>query len=267
MKIAHFIVITSLLLANTTTTHAALIDFETTPAGVTPSDDGVLSALTPYTLGGVQVAFGFDANSDNIVDTADLDLDGIPDGYARFEQAGTFPGETDAGFSGSVDVDTADVGFAAQLGNWFLRSPVPGSDFGQFIITYVSTSAPVMAASGEIWDIDGTTQMGIGFTEEYTVRAYDSIGNLLATQISPLGTLPTPVAPLDGRPWQFSFSGLTAGIDHIIVDFTGTKPMGIGLAFNNFYPTSVPEPSTAMLILVGAFAAIGGNRRLIGSFC
>jgi hypothetical protein len=259
MKIAHLIVIVSLFLV-TTTSHAALIDFETTPAGVTPTDDGVLSSLTPYTLGGVQVAFGFDANSDGIVDVADLDLDGIPDGYARFEQAGTFPGETDAGFSGSDGVDTADVGFAGQLGNWFLRSPVPGSDFGQFIITYVSSSAPVTAASGEIWDIDGVTQMGIGLTEEYTVRAYDSVGNLLATQVSPLGTLPTPVAPLDGRPWQFSFSGLTAGIDHIIIDFTGTKPMGIGLAFNNFYPTSVPEPGCLVLVAVCSLMFISTRR-------
>jgi hypothetical protein len=252
MKIAQLL-LGAVLLANTTS-YAALIDFETTPSGGTPADDGVLSALTPYTLGGVQVSFGFDDNSDGIVDTGDANLDGIPDGYARFEQAGTFPGETDAGFSGSVAVDTADPGFAGQLGNWFLRSPNPGSDFGQFIITYVSTSAPVTAASGEIWDIDGVAQMGIGLTEEYTVRAYDAIGNLLATQVSPLGTLPTPVAPLDGRPWQFSFSGLTAGIDHIIIDFTGTKPGGIGLAFNNFYPTSVPEPGCLTLVAM----AMGG---------
>jgi hypothetical protein len=257
MKIAHLL-LGALLLANTTS-YAALIDFETTPSGGTPTDDGVLSALTPYTLGGVQVSFGFDDNSDGIVDMGDANLDGIPDGYARFEQAGTFPGETDAGFSGSVAVDTADPGFAGQLGNWFLRSPNPGSDFGQFIITYVSTSAPVTAASGEIWDIDGVAQMGIGLTEEYTVRAYDAIGNLLATQVSPLGTLPTPFAPLDGQPWQFSFSGLTAGIDHIVIDFTGTKPGGIGLAFNNFYPTSVPEPSAIVLALGGL--AVGMLRR------
>jgi hypothetical protein len=257
MKIAHLL-LGALLLTNTTS-YAAVIDFETTPSGGTPTDDGVLSALTPYTLGGVQISFGFDDNSDGFVDTGDANFDGIPDGYARFERAGTFPGETDAGFSGSVAVDTADPGFAGQLGNWFLRSPVPGSDFGQFIITYVSTSAPVTAASGEIWDIDGVAQMGIGLTEEYTVRAYDSIGTLLATQVSPLGTLPTPVAPLDGRPWQFSFSGLTAGIDHIVIDFTGTKPGGIGLAFNNFYPTSVPEPSALVLALGGL--AVGMLRR------
>lgn len=230
-----------------TTCHAALIDFETTPGGGTPTDDGILSSLTPYTLGGVQVSFGFD-----------YDTNGAIDADAIFEMSGTFPTEPpNAGFSGSHGIDTPDPGFAAQLGNWFLRSPIAGSDFGHFIIQYVATSGPVTAASGEIWDIDGTVDnFGNALTEEYTVRAYDSIGTLLATQVSPLGTLTTPFAPLDGQPWQFSFSGLTAGIDHIIIDFTGTKPGGIGLAFNNFYPTSVPEPSALILALSGLAVGI-----------
>ena len=109
------------------------------------------------------------------------------------------------------------------------------------------------AASGEIWDIDGNTQG----TEEYTVRAYDSALNLLATDISPLGTLPTATSPYDGQPWKFTFSGLTAGIDRIVIDFTGTKPAGIGLAFNNFYPFSVPEPTSAVLLgLLGGMASL-----------
>jgi hypothetical protein len=248
MKITYLL--SGVLLLTSTMVHAAVIDFETTPAGGTPTDDGVLSPLTPYTLGGVQVSFGFD-----------YDTNGVIEADAIFERAGTFPTEPpNAGFSGSHGIDTPDPGFAGQLDNWFLRSPIAGSDFGHFIIQYVSTSGPVTAASGEIWDIDGTVDnMGGVLTEEYTVRAYDSIGTLLATQVSPLGTLPTPVAPLDGRPWQFSFSGLTAGIDHIIIDFTGTKPGGIGLAFNNFYPTSVPEPST--LILTAGGLAVGILRR------
>jgi hypothetical protein len=225
---------------------AAVIDFETTPAGVAPTDDGVLSSLIPYAIGGVQVAFGFD-----------YDTNGVIDADGEFERAGTFPGEgSNAGFSGSSGIDTADPGFGAQLGNWFLRSPIGGSDFGHFIIQYVASAGTVTAASGEIWDIDGSN----GATEEYTVRAYDSLNNLLATQVSPLGTQPTPIAPLDGQPWQFAFSGLSAGIDHIVIDFTGTKPAGIGLAFNNFHPTAVPEPASAVMIGVGILW-LGARRR------
>jgi hypothetical protein len=224
-------------------TMAAIIDFETTPAGITPTDDMPLSRFTPYVFPGLNISFGLDTNSDGTVDT-----------NAVFEHAGLDPGEPpNAGFSGSSGTDTADPGFTAQLGNWFLRSPVGGSDFGLLVITYAS-SFTVTAASGEIWDIDGTRQPGgpPGFTEEYTVRAYDSANNLLATQVSPIGVLVSAFAPLDGRPWVFSFSGLSAGIAKIPIDFTGTKLAGIGLAFNNFNPTgaAIPEPTSSALVLM-----------------
>lgn len=233
---------------------AALIDFETTPAGVAPTDDLPLLSTTPYVFPGLQISFGIDANSDGTVD-AD----------AVFEHAGLDPLEPpNGGFSGSAGTDTADAGFTAQLGNWFLRSPIPGSDFGQLIITY-SSSSPVTAASGEIWDIDGTAQVpgGSGDTEEYTVRAFDAANNLLATQVSPLGTLTSALAPLDGQPWVFSFSGLSAGIARITIDFTGTKPAGIGLAFNNFDPTNpaVPEPATATYVVTCVVAHLLCRRR------
>lgn len=221
--------------------HAAVIDFETTPAGITPTDDATLSSSSPYVFPGLSISFGLDSDSNGVVDTD-----------AVFEQAGTYSGEApNAGFSGSSGIDTADPGFGAQLGNWFLRSPVGGSNFGVFVINY-SGSTVVTAASGEIWDIDGTAAFagGPGDTEEYTVRAYDSLNNLLATQVSPLGTLTSSIAPLDGEPWVFSFSGLTAGISKITIDFTGSKIAGIGLAFNNFNPTgAVPEPATGLLVV------------------
>jgi PEP-CTERM motif len=241
-------------LAATWASAASIIDFETTPAGFTPVDDAPLSSLTPYVFPGLQISFGLDTNGDGIVDTDTV-----------FEHAGLDPGEPpNGGFSGSAGPDTADPGFTAQLGNWFLRSPVGGSDFGLLVITYSSTS-PVTAASGEIWDIDGTATFpgGPGDTEEYTVRAYDSSNNLLATQVSPLGTLTSAIAPLDGEPWVFSFSGLSPGIAQITIDFTGTKTQGIGLAFNNFYPTdaAVPEPATGLLFAGGASALLVWNRR------
>jgi hypothetical protein len=235
---------------------ASIIDFETTPAGVTPLDDAPLSSLTPYVYPGLLISFGLDGNSDGIVDT-----------NAVFEHAGLDPAEPpNAGFSGSSGTDTADPGFTAQLGNWFLRSPVGGSNFGTLVITY-SGSTIVTAASGEIWDIDGTAQFagGPGDTEEYTVRAYDLLNNLLSTQISPLGTLTSAMAPLDGQPWVFSFSGLSPGIAKITIDFTGTKTSGIGLAFNNFNPTgAVPEPSAWLLAALGFVGLTWMKRRRPG---
>lgn len=230
---------------------AAVIDFELTPSGVIPTDDMQLTA--PYVQGGLSISFGFDI--DPLINPG-VDLD------AKFEEIGLGPGETPltGGFLGSSGPDTPDPGFGfpAQLGSWFLRGPVGASDFGLMVITY-SGGPIVTAASGEIWDIDGNPPQGStpGFTEEYTVRAYDSGNNLLATQVSPLGVLDTlDPASLDGQPWVFSFSGLSAGIAQITIDFTGTKTTGIGLAFNNFNPTAaIPEPA-AWLLAMFAFAVL-----------
>jgi hypothetical protein len=232
-----------------TPARGALIDFETTPSGSSSSNDLVLLSTSPYTFPGLQIFFGFDSNSDGTVDS-----------NAVFEHVGVDPSEPpDGGFSGSTPpmIDTPDASDAPFLGQYFLRSPVSGSDFGKFIITYSSTS-PVAAASGEIWDIDGTQVPGDvnpGDTEEYTLTAYDVLNNP-TTIVSPLGVLATPYAPLDGKRWIFSFSGITAGIARIEIDFTGSKPAGIGLAFNNFDPTNaaVPEPGSALLVAIGIVA-------------
>ena len=250
-QITAAIVLATLTAAHSSTS-AALIDFETTPFGLTPIDDTPLSMFTPYMYPGLNISFGLDTNTDGTIDTDTV-----------FEHAGLDVGEPpNGGFSGSSGTDTADPGFGPQLGNWFLRSPVGGSDFGVLVITYAS-STPVTAASGEIWDIDGTAQVpgGPGDTEEYTVRAYDSANNLLATQVAPLGTLTSAIAPLDGQPWVFSFSGLSAGIAKITVDFTGTKPAGIGLAFNNFDPTNAAVPEPGMMGLAAAALLLIAARR------
>jgi hypothetical protein len=88
----------------------------------------------------------------------------------------------------------------------------------------------VTAASGEIWDIDGD---GVSASEEYRVQAFDSSDNLLASTLSPEGT-DDGDSSLDGQPWVFRFSRLSAGIARIEIDFIGTKTTGIGLAFNDF---------------------------------
>src|SRR6187200_3083965 len=86
---------TSLWIGPTTASAASVIDFETTPAGITPIDDSPLSSLTPYVYPGLQISFGLDGNSDGIVDTD-----------AVFEHAGLDPSEPpNGGFSGSSGTD------------------------------------------------------------------------------------------------------------------------------------------------------------------
>jgi hypothetical protein len=225
---------------------AALIDFETDPAGGTPVDNAALT--TPYNLaGGGTVRFFFDANGNNSYDPG-TDADPL------FEAAGPDSAE---GFVNSTlggIADTANGGLGPQLGNFFLRNVVPGAIPDPLIIDY-NTPQTISALSGEIWDIDGQNQA----TEQWRVEVLDASNNLLASQLSPLGN----TQALDGLPWVLSFSGLPTGVDKLRITWMGTKLSGVGLAFNNFNPTAVPEPGSVVLLGLGAvvLVAIGLRRR------
>ena len=128
---------------------------------------------------------------------------------------------------------------------------------GPFIIDY-TTALNITALSGEIWDIDGSNSDTVG-TESWRVEVLDAANSILATQDSPVGTLSSNSAPLDGKPWTFGFTGLT-GIDKVRITFTGTKTSGIGLAFNNFSPTTsmaVPEPMSLSTGIVAVLVGLG----------
>ena len=105
------------------------------------------------------------------------------------------------------------------------------------------------AASGEIWDIDRS--------EQWLVTAYDSGGSLLDSILSPAGE--GGFDPLDGQPWTFGFSKLS-DISEIQLRYVGGSST-VGLAFDNFIPTSVPEPSTVFLLAAGALGLI--RRRMV----
>jgi hypothetical protein len=219
---------------------ASVVDFESTPGGGAPIDDAVLN--TPYNItGGGTVEFYFDNNLNNIFDSGS---DVLP----LFEAAGQ---DGSDGFASTFwgTNDTPYPGFATQLGAFFLRQPVNGTVPPPFIIHY-NTAQTITALSGEIWDIDG----GVAGTERWQVDVLDGAHNVLASQLSPIGNS----SALDSKPWMFAFTGLPLGVEDVRLTFVGTKTQGLGLAFNNFSPTTVnvPEPASIVMGLMCA-AALG----------
>lgn len=210
-----------------------LIDFESTPGGAIPTDDALLT--TPYPIAGPgSVRFFFDRNLNN---TFDAGVDDLPTFEAKGDDL--LDGWVNNGLSQG---DIPATGFAAQLGDYFLRPIQPGSVPFPFIVDY-NTTLSISALSGEIWDIDGSPTA----TEQWQVDILDAANNVIATQLSPIGLDST----LDSTPWTFAFSGLPAGVDKARLTFIGTKISGVGLAFNNFSPFAIPEPSSALLIGAG----------------
>jgi hypothetical protein len=153
-----------------------------------------------------------------------------------------------------------DEGFPASpdLGGWFVRSNDNiGSRGGQGVYLTIDYTAPVFAASGQIWDIDG----GPRGTEQWRVVAYLD-GVQVDYEDSPLGDA-HGAGSLNGLPWTFNLSS-AGGLDRIEFIFTGSKTDSLGLAFDNFNTdalTGVPEPDALGMsgfgaLLVGLFAGL-----------
>jgi hypothetical protein len=227
----YFCILFTSIIAN-----AGLIDFEETAYGQLPFDNGQIELSDTFTVDGVTVRFGFDVNSDGVLDTK-----------AVFEEVGNVDLNNDTGFWGIKSAkDIPAPGYSELLGNFFLRQSEPYKPFGIFSILYDSNN-PVTGASGEIWDIDGGNN-----TEQFLVQAFNG-SSLVDSILSPLGNN----KDLNGKPWAFGFSGLT-NITKINITFTGSKRNGIGLAFNNFSPiadvsnaTEVPEPKSIIILAIG----------------
>ena len=240
---ARFALAAALTLASrtaATSSQAAVIDFETVP-GATPADKLAISDQFEPTLG---VTFS------------------VSSGGLFLEAVGS--SDTGPGFQNNTlnAYDVASPGFESQLQKYFLRigttnlldKPVP-----TMLITYTT---PVAAASAQIWDIDGDGTA----TEQWRVDARNSAGVLLQSILSPLGST-YDASGLDGKPWTWSFDhGTQADISSISLTFVGGKQTGIGLAFDNFSPsspTTIPEPESLALAIAGGatLLASGAVRR------
>jgi len=160
-------------------------------------------------------------------------------------------------FKGSTSGTSADEDFT--------HDNINGS-WDSFIIEYSTTNgATVDSATGEIWDIDGSSTQAERFAVTATTTSTTSTVN------SPTGVPLTESNSLDGLPWQWSFSGLSGSITKIeftrFGDGSGTDGYKdfFPLAFNNFNPVSAigfvtPEPSS-LLAFGGIFSLAILRRR------
>lgn len=225
---------------------ADLVTFETTPLGLTPRDNASLGRA--YSITGGTVRFFFDTNGNNEFDP---DTDVLP----VFEARGDADGDPQ-GFHSSKN-GGSDRPAGGNLGGWFIRQPdgigptSNGTLPGPFLIDY-NVTRTIDGLSGEIWDIDSAAPNA---TEQWLVEVLDRSGNVVDHRLSPIGLNQNDPASLDSLPWTFMFSDLTSKsleVDKVRLTFVGTKPIGIGLSFNNFSAfEAVPEPSSVALLGLG----------------
>ncbi|HUG62593.1 MAG TPA: hypothetical protein VMP03_12150 [Methylomirabilota bacterium] len=171
----------------------------------------------------------------------DVDGDGSADGpLPLLERRGENP--PDAFFNGLTRLfDSAMPGYEDQLGEWFLKADL--KDGSQSLI--IAYEAPVEAASGQIWDIDGAPIHGY---EQWRVEALDRAGAVIDSVDSPVGD----TLELDGRPWDFTVRSPSGHrLAAVRIRFIGRKRAStIGLAFDRytpfqsaFHPGLTPPPS------------------------
>ncbi len=176
---------------------------------------------------------------------------------AYLEKVGSSSADDTHGFfNGPLKTnDVAMPGYEALLGDYFLRIGTDSYSTSP-ISLLIDYSTPVTAASADIWDLD------VG--EQWLIIAKDGIGNVLDSITSPVGVTSEP-GSLDGLPWTWSFD-LGAGneIHQIEIQFIGTKTIAIGLALDNFSPSSpatVPLPGAIWLLFSGMLGLAGIARR------
>jgi len=194
------------------------IDFETIPGGTATTDRQLISDQ-------YEAAFGvrFD-----LVDPITLAVIGAP------EIAKVGGAQTAFAACGS---DTPSPGQGVGL-SFLTDDGVINNNPGTLLLTYTE---PVAQAAGVILDID---RRAGGAFEQWTIEALDSSMSVIDTIVltAPGGTSECGGSNGfgDGRAMGFVFDHPVADIDFIVLRYTGTAG-SVGLAFDNFSPTTFPS--------------------------
>jgi len=200
---------------------AQAIDFETLPGGVSTTDQQLISDQYE-----AQHGVRFD-----LVDPITL----LPIGSPQIAKVGA-PQTAFAGCGPDTPLDNQGVG-----SSFLTDDNAVNNQAGTLLLTY---SDPVAQAAGAILDID--SRSGPAF-EEWTIEALDATMTVIDTVVltAPNGTSECggPNGFGDGRADGFLFNHATADIHFILLRYTGNAG-SIGLAFDNFTPTTIPPPPT-----------------------
>ncbi|MCR9215934.1 MAG: hypothetical protein NXI14_01905 [bacterium] len=206
------------------TVHAQVIDFESLPGGL-PTDD--LAPISDQFLAEFGVRF-------DLVDPVTLAPVGSPliakVGAPRTAFDGCGP---DTPFALTTTGDTLLTDDASVSGE-------PGT----LLLTYVD---PVSEAAGVVLDVDRRSG---GNFEEWTVEALDDSMQVLEARVltAPVGddVCTNNHGPGDATALGFAFDRDQADIHYIVLRYTGNVG-NVGLAFDNFWPDSVPPAPSVTL--------------------
>ena len=225
----------ALTISATTSASAQAIDFETLPDGSPVIDEMFISDQFEADFG---VRF-------DLVDPVTL----LPVGSPQIAQVGA----PQTAFNGcGPDTPLDDQ----QIGSFFLTDDTSVSNVaGTLLLSY---SSPVAQSAGAVLDVDTRSS---GAFEEWTIEALASDMSVLETRVitAPSGpdTCNIRQGPGDARAIGFVFDRAVADIHFIVLRYTGTATSSIGLAFDNFSPTSIPDAPGVTLTDPSGIACFG----------
>jgi hypothetical protein len=249
---------------------AELITFEPGNYGLTPVDDAAITTIDGLTFGTLPKGSSDFGN----MGTPYLENRGDPDNDEILFTGGTPSASQQYGFNylgGSAGTPIEDkvstaVGMdglteaerIARMGDWFLRTAAFSTDS----LVVINNIGPMKNMTFDIWDIDGQVNNNL-LGEGWTVYAYNGswdAADLVITKESAyipgegLGGGNAPTTSYDGQRYLMEVNG-DLEYDRFILRFESSqgdvKTANVGLVFDNFEFTQVPEPATLALLGLG----------------